>query len=260
MREKIRRGFQHVSSWHREEERPRKGFVRRTFIGKRSGGRLVELGLVLSHEVRVDLDFRRSERGRGNELEVRVADELAREPEERSLEVVVRLGRDLEVLKVLLAVERDSSRLDFSLLFADQVRQHKDTKRKKRSTLLSPISLPKSTGFPYLDIDLVTAEDDGDVLADTLEITVPVGNVLVRDFRRDVEHDDTTLSLTLGASAQVDLLSSSRTRRVKRTDLDVVTVTETSELFLSSRVPHVEADGTEVGVESQRVNLDTESS
>ena len=82
--------------------------------------------------------------------------------------------------------------------------------------------LPAST---YLHIDLVTAENDGDVLADTLQITVPVGNVLVRDAGGHVEHDDTALPL------------------------DVVTITETTELLLSSGIPHVEADRAKVGGE-----------
>jgi hypothetical protein len=41
--------------------------------------------------------------------------------------------------------------------------------------------------------------------------------------------------------------------------LDVVTVSQTTELFLTSSVPTVEDDGTEVGVEVERVDLDTES-
>lgn len=41
-------------------------------------------------------------------------------------------------------------------------------------------------------------------------------------------------------------------------DLDVVAIPETTELFLSSSVPHVEADCAKVGVESERVDLDTE--
>lgn len=86
----------------------------------------------------------------------------------------------------------------------------------------------------HLDVDLVTAENDGDVLADTLEVSVPVGDVLVGDSRGDIKHDDTALSL------------------------DVVSVSETTKLLLSSSVPDVEADGTKVGVEGQRVDLDTE--
>lgn len=66
-----------------------------------------------------------------------VADQLASEPQEGLLEVVVGLGRDIVVLEVLLAVESDGLGLHLALL----------------------------------NIDLVTAENDGDVLADTDEIT-----------------------------------------------------------------------------------------
>lgn len=66
-----------------------------------------------------------------------VTDELASEPQEWLLEVVVRLGGDIVVLEVLLAVEGDGLGLDLTLLH----------------------------------VDLVTAENDGDVLADTDEIT-----------------------------------------------------------------------------------------
>ena len=87
----------------------------------------------------------------------------------------------------------------------------------------------------YLDIDLVTTQNDGNVFTNTLEVSVPIGNVLVSDTRSNVEHDDTTLAL------------------------NVVTVTETTELLLTCSVPNVEADGTEVSVESKRVDLHTES-
>lgn len=66
-----------------------------------------------------------------------VPNKLAGEPQEGLLEVVVGLGRDIVVLEVLLAVEGDGLGLDFSLLH----------------------------------IDLVTAQNDGDVLADTDEVT-----------------------------------------------------------------------------------------
>jgi len=66
-----------------------------------------------------------------------VADELPGEPKERLLEVVVGLGGNVVVLEVLLAVESDGLGLDLALL----------------------------------DIDLVTAEDDWNVLADTDKVT-----------------------------------------------------------------------------------------
>jgi hypothetical protein len=52
--------------------------------------------------------------------------------------------------------------------------------------------------------------------------TVPVGDVLVCDTRGDVEHDDTALSV------------------------DVVSIAETTKLFLASGVPDVELDLAEV--------------
>lgn len=86
-----------------------------------------------------------------------------------------------------------------------------------------------------LHVDLVSAKHDRDVLANALEITMPVGDVLVGDTRSHVEHDDTTLSL------------------------DVVTVSESTELLLASGIPNVEADRAEVGGESEGVDLHTES-
>jgi hypothetical protein len=71
--------------------------------------------------------------------------------------------------------------------------------------------------FSVLDIDLVSGEDDWNIFADTDEITMPVGHVLVGDARRHVEHDDGALAL------------------------DVVTVTETTKLLLTCGVPNVEA-------------------
>jgi hypothetical protein len=73
-----------------------------------------------------------------------------------------------------------------------------------------------------LDVDLVAGQDNGDVLADTDQVTVPVGDVLVGDARGDVEHDDTALAV------------------------DVVAVAETTELLLSSSVPDIELNLTKV--------------
>ena len=63
---------------------------------------------------------------------------------------------------------------------------------------------------------------------------MPVGNVLVGDARGDIEHDDAALTV------------------------DVVAITETTKLFLTSSIPNVEADRAEVGGERQRVHLHTE--
>jgi hypothetical protein len=119
-----------------------------------------------------------------------------------------------------------------------------------------------------LHVDLVAGEDNGDVLADTDQVTwcglaefctalgsrkrtVPVGDVLVCDTRGDVKHDDTALAV------------------------DVVSIAETTELLLACSVPDVELDGAEVlrvlsvavsrrkarltyGGEAERVDFDTE--
>ena len=47
--------------------------------------------------------------------------------------------------------------------------------------------------FPVFDVHFVAAEDDGNVLTNTNQITVPIGDILVGDSRGDVEHDDSTL-------------------------------------------------------------------
>ena len=86
----------------------------------------------------------------------------------------------------------------------------------------------------HLDIDFISAKNDWNVLADTLEITVPVRHILVCDSRRNIEHDDATLALY------------------------VITITETTELFLTCSIPDVETDGAKVGRECQGVNFDTE--
>ena len=52
----------------------------------------------------------------------------------------------------------------------------------------------RSLDLSLLDIDLVTAQHNGDVFTDSLQVSVPVGDVLVGDSRRNIEHDDTTLT------------------------------------------------------------------
>lgn len=97
----------------------------------------MHVGLILREQLGVDRDLRGSKGGGRDKLESGVADELAGEPEERLLEVVVGLGRDVVVLEVLLAVEGDGLGLDLALLH----------------------------------VDLVSGENDGDVLAHADEVT-----------------------------------------------------------------------------------------
>jgi hypothetical protein len=66
--------------------------------------------------------------------------------------------------------------------------------------------------FTIFDINFVAAQHDGDVFTHANQIAMPVWNVFVGDTGCDVEHDDGALSL------------------------NVVTVTESTELFLTGCV------------------------
>ena len=136
-----------------------------------------------------------------NKGEVGIVDHSAEQPDERLLELIVALGRDVVVLEGLLAVESDLLGLDLAIA----------------------------------DIDLVADEDDGDLLADTGQILVPLGNVGVSDARADIEHDDAAVAT------------------------DVVAITKATELFLTGRVPNIESDLAVVSEEGHGVHLDTES-
>ena len=92
---------------------------------------------VLCSQSRIHMYLRRCKGWHSNKVEVRIANQLPCEVKERLLKVVVTLGRNIVVLEVLLAVEGDGLGLDFSLL----------------------------------DVDLVAAKDDGDVLANADEVT-----------------------------------------------------------------------------------------
>ena len=81
--------------------------------------------------------------------------------------------------------------------------------------------------FSVLDVHLVSGQNDGNVFANSNQIAMPVRNVLVCHAGCDVEHDDGALAL------------------------DVVTVTETTELLLTGCVPHVEPE-TKQNVEKPR--------
>mmetsp|Transcript_12107 Transcript_12107/g.20095 ORF Transcript_12107/g.20095 Transcript_12107/m.20095 type:complete len:238 (-) Transcript_12107:71-784(-) len=87
-----------------------------------------------------------------------------------------------------------------------------------------------------LDFNLISAENNRDVFADASQVTVPVRNVLVGNARGDVEHDDRTLPL------------------------NVVPVTQTTKLLLTSSIPDVEFDRSAVCMKGQRVDFYTKSS
>ena len=64
---------------------------------------------------------------------------------------------------------------------------------------------------------------------------MPVRHVFVGNPRSHIEHDDTALAL------------------------DVVAISQSTELFLPGRVPHVKDDVTKVGMKVERVDLNTKS-
>ena len=108
-----------------------------------------------------------------------------------------------------------------------------------RTTHLQVLLAMEGDGLRFdlsvLDVDLVAAQDDGDVLAHAHQILVPCGHVFVGDARRDVKHDDGALAL------------------------DVVAVSEAAELLLAGRVPHVESNRSTICGEAERVHFDAQS-
>lgn len=122
---------------------------------------LLHLILHLAHLGRIDLDLRRSQGRRLDKGECGFGDKLAGDPEEGLLEVVVTLRAELVVLQRLFSMECDGLGLDFAIL----------------------------------DIDLVTTQNNGDVLAHPDEIAMPLRDILVSHSTSDIEHDNRSVSL-----------------------------------------------------------------
>lgn len=110
--------------------------------------------------------------------------QLSEEPDERLLELVIALGRDVVVLQRLLTVESDLLGLDLAIFH----------------------------------IDLVADEADGDIIADAHQILVPLGHVLIGDSRGDIEHYDATLASNVVAVTQTTELL--LTRGIPDVELD----------------------------------------
>jgi len=127
--------------------------------------------------------------------------ESSEEPDERLFELIIGFGRDIIVLEILLSVENNLFGLNLSIF----------------------------------DINLVSDENNWNILAHSYKILVPFGHVLVGDPRAHIEHDDTALAS------------------------NIISVSETTELLLASGVPHVEKNLSFGCVEWHGVHLDTES-
>jgi hypothetical protein len=97
-------------------------------VGQHRGGSCGHLGLVLANQVGVDGDLGGAQRGSLHERQVALARQLARQPQEGLLKVVVGLGRNVVVLQILLAVKRNVLGLDAAIL-KDKNEQKKETKQ-----------------------------------------------------------------------------------------------------------------------------------
>lgn len=87
--------------------------------------------------------------------------------------------------------------------------------------------------FTIFDVNLVSTKNNRDVFTHPDKIPVPVGYILVRHSWGDIKHDNGTLTL------------------------NVVAITKATKLFLSSRVPHVKADGPSVCIEYKWMYLNS---
>jgi len=161
--------------------------------------RLMQLRFMLSNKSCVDLDFGRL-RELTHKLQIGLIGQAASEPEERLLKIVIAPSAQIIILKVPLAVELDLLRFHLAVLH----------------------------------VNLVSNQDDRDVLANTDDVSVPIGNILVRDPGSHVKHDDGALPL------------------------NVVAIPKTTELLLTSRVPDIEGEWPTIGGKLQRVNLNAE--
>ena len=70
------------------------------------------------------------------------------------------------------------------------------TKIKLYLKILFPVKY-NGLGFnlTVLDVNLVATKDNWNVLTDSNQIAMPVGNIFVCDTRGHIKHDDGTLSL-----------------------------------------------------------------
>ena len=123
-------------------------------------GSLLKFGLHLVDLLLVDLDFGGGKYWRFDQCKVGIIGELSEEPDERFLVLVIALGRDVIVLKVLLSVEGNLFSLHFSVF----------------------------------DVNLVSDKHDGDVRAHSSQVLVPLGHVLVSDSGAHVKHDNSAVA------------------------------------------------------------------
>lgn len=114
------------------------------------------------------------------------------------------------------------------------------------------------------NVYFVATQDNGNVLTNADQITMPVGYVLIGDSRGDVKHNDSTLSCgrsTSGVNRET-LLHHTTTfkRNAGENTLNIIAISQASELLLAGGVPNVEFDISSVGVEKQWVDFNSKGS
>jgi hypothetical protein len=145
---------------------------------------LFQNGFLLLLVLNVDGNVLRKKGRLLNQLQVGIVFELAEQVNEGLFVVVVALNGEFVVLNALLAVEGDGSGLNLTLL----------------------------------EIDLVAAQNDGNVgSADTSNISVPVGDVLVSHSGSNIEHNDGSLASNTKIKNYINYITSPRARKFKIT-------------------------------------------
>mmetsp|Transcript_37216 Transcript_37216/g.72156 ORF Transcript_37216/g.72156 Transcript_37216/m.72156 type:complete len:266 (-) Transcript_37216:68-865(-) len=161
----------------------------------------VELGSILLLLRHVDLHFRRCQGRSFSENQVGLPRQFSGNVQEWLLVVVVAFCRYVEVLDVLLPVEKDVLRLHCAI-FA---------------------------------VNFIPAQNHGDIVANTVQILVPVRNTFVSDTGGYIEHDN------------------------RRLPANVVPITKTTEFLLASSIPAVKANFTVFRVELERADVHAHS-
>ena len=120
----------------------------------------------------------------GHKVQIGLSTQLACQPKEGLLKVVVALGTDVVVLQVLLAVECNVLGLHLAVLDVNLPTINKNEQFHQKT--IDSWSMTQSY--------LVSAEHNGNILAYTHKIAMPRGHVLVCYTGGHVEHDDGALN------------------------------------------------------------------
>lgn len=149
----------------------------------------------------VHFDFWRSKSHSFHKVEIEISGQSSQNPEEGFFILVVWLGRNVKILKVSFSVEGNLSGFDFSVFL----------------------------------VDFVPHQHNRNILADSRQIFVPLGDTGVGDSAGDIKHENSSMGS------------------------DIITFSETTQFFLTCSVPKVKLDWSMIRVESDRAHLDTRS-